>query len=202
MKMTNQTENNSTPTSALSLIQTNVNVGMDEVVNVFVSKYEDGLYVKKDDLSSKIKVVKREIETLDKTLISNTSTSQYETSVVSLGLVSKVESVKVIWATEHEKLNKINININIKDIDSKSSYGNSMTKTIVVEIGQTDVVQHKTLLDDLQRLNDDLMNVMNEIKSISRKERQIRGKISEMKLEQSGLNELLNNKDMLSLIQL
>ena len=200
--MTNQTENNSTPTSALSLIQTNVNVGMDEVVNVFVSKYEDGLYVKKDDLSSKIKVVKREIETLDKTLISNTSTSQYETSVVSLGLVSKVESVKVIWATEHEKTNKINININIKDIDSKSSYGNSMTKTIVVEIGQTDVVQHKTLLDDLQRLNDDLMNVMNEIKSISRKERQIRGKISEMKLEQSGLNELLNNKDMLSLIQL
>ena len=200
--MTNQTETNSTPNTALSMIQTNVNIGMDEVVNVFVSKYEDGLYVKKDDLSSKIKVVKREIETLDKTLISNTSTSQYETSVVSLGLVSKVESVKVIWATEHEKTNKINININIKDIDSKSSYGNSMTKTVVVEIAQTDVVQHKTLLDDLQRLNDDLMNVMNEIKSISRKERQIRGKISEMKLEQSGLNELLNNKDMLSLIQL
>jgi hypothetical protein len=45
------------------------------------------------------------------------------------------------------------------------------------------------------------MEVLTLIKSVSRKERQIRGKISEMKLEQSGFADLMNNTEILQLVQ-
>ena len=48
-----------TSPSFIAQMTANVNVSIDEVVSVFVSKWEDGLFEKKQQLSKKIKALKK-----------------------------------------------------------------------------------------------------------------------------------------------
>lgn len=75
-----------------------------------------------------------------------------------------------------------------------------LTVYVKFPISATDGSTHNTLEADLKSLNTELVDTMAEIKSVSRKERQVRGKLSEMKLEQSGFADLANNPEMLKLI--
>ena len=49
----------------VNAMSANVNVGMNEVVSVFVAKYEDGLFAKKDALSGDIRALKAELAQID-----------------------------------------------------------------------------------------------------------------------------------------
>ncbi len=60
-------------------VTTDTNVGMNEVVSVFVSKYEDNLFAKKDSLQATIRKLKGEIEALTKRVIASVDTAQYVT---------------------------------------------------------------------------------------------------------------------------
>lgn len=182
----------------VSQMTANVNVGIDEVVSVFVAKWEDGLHAKRENLAKQIKVTKQQQQDLTDRLEASVDKSQYEMKNTVLGIEAQVEGVDVELGL---KENRIVVRVEISDTDSKRSYGDSFDKFFYLPISAEDVQLYNDLKNELTQLQADLLQVMTEIKSVSRKERQVRGRISEMKLEQSGLTELLSNPSMLQLIE-
>jgi hypothetical protein len=184
------------------LMNTDVTVGMNEVVSVFVSKYEDGLFARKDTLSAMIKEAKRQCEQLDDDLIKSIDRSMYAVDVPVLNVSFSVANVKVKWDKDYES-DKNTIVISVEGVDKEDgpSHG-SYSKKIVQPISKHVVDAHQVLVDELERLNGEMLEVISLIKSVSRKERQIRGKISEMTLVNNGFAELLNSPEVLKLVEL
>lgn len=182
---------------SVSNLTSNINVGMDEVVSVFLSRYEDDLYNKKENLAKNIKAVKRDLESLQKSVVAGIDNSEYEISNIQpLNIRSKVKDVSIDWNE-----NNIVIRIIVESLDSRSYYNSGFTQTINLDISDSDVESHTELTETLERLNGEMMEVMSLIKGISRKERQVRGKIASMKLEESGYGDLLENDEMMKLIE-
>ena len=188
--------------SFMDAMSSNINVGMNEVVSVFVAKYEDGLFKKKDELALRIKALKRDLADLDSVLKGTVNQDQYNITVPLLGLKSKVQGVEIVWKKEkygHQNDNTIYIAVGVFDQSSERDYP-VFTKQFQVAITASNIAEHKEASELLEAANGEMIEVMTQIKAVSRKERQIRGRISEMKLEQSGFSELMNNPEMLQLI--
>jgi prefoldin subunit 5 len=197
--------NDLTPSTSnfIDSMGSNVNVGMNEVVSVFVAKYEDGLFAKKDELSKKIKTVKQELADLDKRLIKSVNQDQYVTTIALFELKSKVMDVSVVWKNEYgdkKDNNKVIVNVGLFSKEDKTYP--DFSKKFTTKISQEAIEIHSNLESEVESLNSELLEVMTMIKSVSRKERQIRGRISEMKLEQSGFADLMNNPEMVKLIEI
>jgi uncharacterized protein YdcH (DUF465 family) len=186
----------------VSQMSSDVNIGIDEVVSVFVSQYEDKLFERKQDLSKQIKSVKTNLTSLDKRLEDSIDQSQYVGEIPHLNIKSFVDSVSVCWDEKGKNIPHVSVNVTIEDADNSSSYRGSISKTITVTTSKEEVKLHSSLTTEQEDLNGQLLEVMGQIKSVSRKERQIRGRISEMKLKESGFDNLLESSEMLSLIQL
>jgi len=193
---------NSKEISAIQQMSSNVNVGLDEVVSVFVSRYETQLFDRKDELSKNIKTVKDELEDLDKRLKKSINTSEYETSIKVLNITTHVEDVTVGW--DKKKGDFITVEIEVKDNDKNEDRwsSSSFTKYKKVKISKSDSTTHTELSDKLEVLKSELAETMVLIKSVSRKERQVRGRISEMKLQESGFAGLLDSPELTKLVEL
>jgi hypothetical protein len=188
----------------LKMINNEMNVGFDELVNVFVSKFEEKLYVKKESLSKSIKEVKSNVEKLKKEVLGKVNLSKYEIVIDVLGLKCKVnkDSISVYFSEDRKKSSYIDFVVYMYDVNDKSLGYCVNSKRINVDIDVDDVVEYESYISELNKLNEELIEVVNEIKSISRKERSIRSKISEMKLKECGLEELLGNDEIMKLIEL
>ena len=196
----------------LEKINTDVNVGMDEVVTVFLSRWEDTLYAKKEELSKEIKRVKKEIEDHVKVVLDQfkLQSGQYEHTIPSLSIKSKVTNVALFWKEndvgygEKFKTPNARFTVEIKDNEKSDEYrsSSSFTKYFRADISDSDVERHKSLEEEHSELSTELSEILLKIKGIGRKERQVRGKIAEMKLEQGGYSELLENPEMVQLVKL
>jgi hypothetical protein len=179
---------------------TNVNIGIDEVVSVFVTKYEDGLFAKKDALSANIRVKKSAVSDLEKHMIASVNKDEYSATVEILNVEFFADEVTLCWEGYNYgniPKNSLKVNIQQREIGQTKS---SSFKTIAVPMAQFDVDEMAALKADLERLNAELLEVMGLIKSVSRKERQIRGRISEMKLAECGQSDLINSTELLKLV--
>lgn len=192
--------------NAIAKMSADVNVGIDEVVSVFVSQYEDTLFTKKKELSNSIKTAKANLKDLDSRLERSVDKSQFEMTNVTLGIKSKVDNVDVVWESKgygrKKSENVVRVTVEIKDTDKSSDYRSSMSKNFEINIEKGDVLAHKEFKNELEGLSNELTEVMGLIKSVSRKERQVRGRISSMKLKDAGYEDLLNNEDILKLVKL
>lgn len=187
-------------TNPLDLIKSDLTVGMDDVVAYFISDYETRLYNRKDDLNKQIKQVKQDIEALDKRICGSVNKSIYEVRIAAVRIQTEVTSLTVVWS---EKESHISVSLAIRDFKEDGTFlRNTNSKTLSASIVQNDIDLHWSLMKEKNGYETDLGEVMVAIKNVSRKERQVRGKISEMKLAQSGLSELLNNAELTKLIQL
>lgn len=191
-----------TQITALNQMSANVNVGMDEVVSVFVAKYEDGLFAKKDDLSAAIRSLKQELTDFDKSVRELVDSAEYDAKVPQLGFTFKMGEVKIYWEKNwQQEANTYVIEVEMFDSSAKRD-GAVFTKNIVKAVPSKIVKQREEVKKALEDKNAELMEVMSQIKSVGRKERQIRGRISEMKLAESGFSGLLDNPEMLQLVQI
>lgn len=199
----------------LSRLTTDVNVGMEEVVGVFVSQYEETLYNRKDELQDEIKRLKKELSTLDKALLEqyNQTRANYDMTNSVLGIKAEMTGVDLVWSRKEDYDLKggkgsnsvVKITVTVSDLDKpreRYSSRGSFNKIFLIDIPETDVSKKKSLDDELSERTTDLQEVLQLIKSVSRKERQIKGRISKMKLDQAGYGELLENAELLQLIQL
>lgn len=190
------------PTSSLTAMTSNVNVGMNEVVSVFVAKYEDSLFAKKEALSISIRDVKAHLSSIDNALIKSVNPKDYEATVPKLGLEFKMGDVSVHWEADYcHKKNTLVVEIEMFDASDSRNHA-SYTKCHAIPIQPSVIADRAETQDRLAQLNADLLEVMTLIKTVSRKERQIRGRISEMKLAECGMSELINNPELLQLVNL
>lgn len=188
--------------NALTTITADVNVGMNEVVSVFVAKYEDGLFAKKDALSASIRAQKFHLAAIDENLIKSVDAKDYSAVVLNLGLTFSMGDVTVCWDGNYNTpKNTLVVEIEMFDQSNKRNTV-SYTKYHHIDINSALIADRKETKDQLEQLNADLLEVMSLIKTVSRKERQIRGRISEMKLAESGLSELINNSEILQLVKI
>lgn len=197
--------------SALEAITTDIKIDLDAVVSIYVAQYETSLHAKKTVLSNEIKRVKKEVKSLDKRLIDSVDQTEYSIKVPILNLKSKVERVTIAWKGDEDedsydtrdiKKSTLIVRVEVKDIDSERRYANTLDKDIHKKIAKTDENIHTALLIELKELSGELTEILTLIKSVSRKERQVRGRLSEKKLKASGFKGLLNDSEMLALVQL
>ena len=186
---------NQLPTT-LSDIETNIAVSLDDVVNVFLSKYETNLMDRKKTLSSTLTTMRREQEQLEKSIIDSFDTSIYEVSIPNLQVESKVLSLTIDCDKAHFR-----IEFNFMG-PGKSNTSSHYSHRILVDMEPEDIRSIAQLCESVQATNDELMQVLSDISDLQRKERQIRGKISERKIAESGMSTLLDDPDILSLVKL
>ena len=159
------------------------------------------LFERKDELSKNIKTIKDDIKSLDDKLIKSIVKSDYEGSISVLNVTSKVDEVNIRW--DKKKGDFLVVDVKVKDNDNTDRWSSSsFMKDVNVRIDKSDSKVHYELENRLEELKTELTEVMGLIKSVSRKERQVRGRISEMKLAESGFSGLLESPELLKLIEL
>ena len=146
-----------TSTSFISNMTSNINVGIDEVVSVFVARWEDGLFEKRDQLSKKIKSLKKELSDLVEKIEKSVNKSQYESLIPIFNLHSKVSNVSVNWEDSYStKKNTIVVEISLFDGDKESNWP-VHSKNFYFNISKEDVLEHENLSEELEGVNVELI---------------------------------------------
>jgi hypothetical protein len=174
-------------------------IGINEVVSVFVSKYENGLFAKKDVLQADLKKAKKAIEDHDSVVIGTVDKRHYDAKVEALGLTFHVTDVSVSWAkndTDYGVKKGINVSVSMRDGNDRHSW----SKIVNLPLSKDQVAVHETLTANSKQIESELMEVLTAIKSVSRKERELRGRISEMQLQRAGFADLINDDGLQQLI--
>ena len=190
-----------TTSTALELLTNNVNVGMNEIVSVFVSQYEDQLFEKKALLSDRVTKLKAQLKGIDRQVTQPIIVDVYNHSVPGLDVEFKFNKMEVTWDKTYRNDYVSNTIVVSIDLVNCSTGKSLHTITKVLAIPSAFVTLKDELEKDIEKVSAELLSVMTDIKSVSRKERQIRGKLSEMKLAESGFSELLGNPELLKLVQ-
>ena len=196
----------------VSDMTSDVNVGMDEVVNVFVSRYEDDLHERKKALSKELSVAKANLGDFIKTLETELRVkgAGFEFNIIEFGLSGAMSSSKICWTEtdlsystrKHKSLPK-NYPFGCVEIRVQSfSDDGSLDQYKFIELETSDLDQHTELKQNVVDISTELKSILEMIKDVSRKERQIRGKISAAKLEKAGYDDLLQNDELLQLVQI
>ena len=86
-----------TTSTALELLTNNVNVGMNEIVSVFVSQYEDQLFEKKALLSDRVTKLKAQLKGIDRQVTQPIIVDVYNQRVPGLDVEFKFNKMEVTW---------------------------------------------------------------------------------------------------------
>jgi hypothetical protein len=113
-----------------------------------------------------------------------------------LGLVANVSEGKVSFS---DKEVKFTIQVEEK---GGSRWGNNVTLNKTKSIPASYIKKHDSLVEQLNDLRKEFAEVLVALKSVARKERQVRGKIAMRKLEDSGYASLMADQELMQLVQL
>ena len=181
--------------TAFKAMQTDLQVSMDDVVSAFVSKYETNLYARKKKLTTAIKGVEDSLTTQHKELLKKITGNSFK-SPLPFGLKMVIDTGDVNWGVA-----QISFGITIKKAHS-GQYGSSINITKTKPIPAAQVKANEKLEKELKLLRADLSEVLVALKSVTRKEREVRGRIAIRKLEDSGYANLMQDSELAKLVQL
>jgi hypothetical protein len=189
----------------------NANIDLSEIVNVFVSRYEEKLHARKAEIQATIKHSKCHLKQNESELLEEAAeyfnqmygvdrvahaapTLQLEASMSRCNLLidsnGQISVTIVINICSKAKTNVYNNSIQLtKSIDKDS--GNFKIKNLIICV--------ENIHEQINGYVSDLKGVMADINDVSRKERQVRAKFSELKIKESGLD-VLSNPELLALI--
>ena len=184
------------------LAKMNVEVSLNDVVNVFVSKFEKGLIEKRNNLQVQIggkmkeeSQRKQEIEEEQKLILAEMFKKDFDYTITNNLFTCELE-IKSNWREDKSKIIGC---LTFKTKDRKSSWNGSMSITKEVEVKDETLDQIKA---DLAEMRKQLGLVIVELSTISIKEREIRGRISERNLIENGFQNILEDSDILKMIEL
>lgn len=192
-------------TTVMANIQTDLKVDMKDVVDVFLSKYENSLHSERTLLQKEMGVINTDIKNLTKKIVDGAESFIKSSLVVTtnLGLVVvelKLESEPTIdWSKQQVNYQ---LGSSVKSVSVHEGYRCSSTGTIVgvLPVPAADQTNYHSLMDTKNGLTDKLTVVNNNLRDIGRKERQIKGLLAEKKLQEIGMEGLLNEPSLLALI--
>ncbi len=188
-------------TALSTIIETKASVGMSDMVDVFLTKYETDLYNKKSELKSIIKSIEAERTAFHKKVNKSFTWTKYKNlGIPELAITATLaEDHSIDWE------NAI-VTMNVKVSVTKSKHNgfgySSINCAVTQKISKTDINKDKRLLNDIEVRRNELTEIIMLITDMSRKERQIRGRISEKRLEEAGLTNFLQSDEMLQLIHI
>jgi septation ring formation regulator EzrA len=181
---------------AFQAMTTDLQVSMDDVVSAFVSQYENNLFDRKKELGKDIRALEKDLEQLEEDIKKRVTGDEFAAYSLPFGLTIKVERSSIDYTNKIVKFN-----IEIKERNS-SRWSNSITINKTKPIPKPIVKRHDKIQDELKDLRADLSEVLVALKSVTRKERQVRGKIAIRKLEDSGYASLMADPELIALVQL
>ena len=183
---------------AFKAMQTDLQVSMDDVVSAFVSQYESNLFARKKELTGIIRDLEKGLSDNRAEILKNVNGDEYEKEAQRLpfGLTAKVKPGEIEWED-----NKVLFAIEIKN-PLGSPYGSTLT----LKRTQAIPAKYRKIKDkiskELDEVRADLGEVLVALKSVARKERQVRGRIAMRKLEDSGYASLMQDEELAQLVQL
>jgi hypothetical protein len=190
----------------LSEVQMNVAIDMNDLVNIFVSKFEEDLIAKRDDVQKEVKSLQKDItDVIEKAksdvqkeaeLTYNVNYTQGVTKVT----VTVQDNIDMNWEKSQASITlKYTLTVGSnKLVDNNTRYD----KDFLIDINESVVRKYNKLMDKKQELLSELSSVNNELKDIGRKERRVRAVIAERKVSEAGYSELIHDKELVKLISL
>ena len=183
--------------AAFAAMQTDIQVSMDDVVSAFVSQYENNLYERKAALSKAIRQLEKEAtDNTDKTMKA-VNGDEYKGEVLPFGLSYTVSTGIVEW-----KEKQVQFTIEVSEKGSNSRWSSKIAITKTKKIPAAFLKEHDRICDELSALRADLSEVLTSLKTVARKERQVRGRIAIRKLEDSGYADLMKDAELIKLVQI
>ena len=182
--------------AAFKEMQTDIQVSMDDVVSAFVSQYENNLYARKKELTASIKDVEERLDDIKDVVKAKVNGDSYKTKM-PFGLELDISSGEINWIKE-----EVLFNLSITTAGNQNRYGNTITVAKTKPIPAVQIRAHKKATEELSGLRAELGEVLVSLKSVTRKERQVRGRIAMRKLEDSGYASLMQDEELAKLVQL
>jgi len=168
----------------------NAKVDMADIVSVFANKYEDALHKDADMARTGIKNLRLDIQNLEKESLASVNVSKL---LVKHPLFASVKEV-------HHSLNSDSVNVEFSLLNADGGRVATVTKSFKLLKKFTD--KRDKLIRELSDVEGVLTTSLQKLRDLPRKERQIKARIVERKLENSGMSDLLEDTEMQNLIAL
>lgn len=181
---------------AFQAMTTDIEVSMDDVVSAFVSQYENNLYTRKKELGKSIRALEGELEKFEKEIRERVRGDEFKDYNLPFGLIITVDKGTIDYTNKEVKFT-----VKIKEKNA-SRWSNEITINKEKPIPAAILKKRKKVNDELDVLRSDLTEVLVNLKSVARKERQVRGRIAIRKLEDSGYASLMQDQELIQLVQL
>ena len=187
------------------IVSANAKIAMPEVVSIFISKYETDLYNKKSELQKKLTQLKDDLSILESSAASKADFSKYEGHKLAVfDLVTFIPEGQVSCNWEEGMFEATvemrNVPKGKKAQDKKPSSVSRFGVRVSHKMPATLLKDRSSIHEDIAEAQSALQNIISAISDMSRKERQIKARISEIRLEEEGLQGFLNDPMMQKMI--
>lgn len=194
--------------ATLDQIKTNLSLDTNDLVNVFISKYEDGLIAQRTSNQALLTGLTKQIKDLSDCVLAEAKLYVNQSGVLgttdndlfSLTVTVDKDKFKLEWENKyvgyilnHEMKSKTTPTGNY----SHSTAGNISGR---YQLAEADICKYGQLMEDKSKITSTLAEINNQLRDVSRKERQVRGRLAEQKFAAAGLDELLQDQSLLQLI--
>lgn len=195
---------------ALEQIQLNASVNLDDVVTVFISRYETDCHNLFGEIQSGLKANKKKLADLEDAALAKIREDFVKPdSVICHDLLivttQSFGDVTINWALSTAQLTitlSTAASSNCKLIHYAGKQSTEHSFAIQVNLHEHFVGAFKRLTEEGNKLREELMAVNAKLQQIDRKARQVKGFIAERKLADAGMMDLLENPELLQLVQL
>lgn len=181
-----------------SIISTEATIAMPEIVAIFLSKYESDCHARKTELNSIINGIRKEGKDHEDDVAASFSFKEYAgLEIKKLSLTTKVSDEHTVnWEDMTVTCGVEVISTEVK-LEGRAIFTRNVTKSIK----KTDGTKHNRILADLADRKNQLTAVIQNITDMNRKEREIKGQISAMRLKDAGMDKFVNDPALLELIK-
>jgi hypothetical protein len=199
--MTKKKEASSVKAKLSDVIKTDAVIDMSSIVAFFISKYETSLLTSKKYLSDKIVEL---TSYLGKEFVSEVEKDIKITNFNITIPILNITAIASITIKEDTLYTQKVITLHVSDSVSSGRHGGYSCLNYQKEVVVSDTVHQKfiTTVDEITTLRNSLREVLENLSSVSRKERELRGALAEKTLRASGNSELFEDEALLKLVNL
>ena len=179
--------------AALSCINMETKVTMEDVVDLFAVKYEQKLKEKRKKIEKDRTDISERTKAARIAAIKAVDTKQFDTKHD----IFKLKSASVDFSG---KDNKFAVNLAFNVIGGRDGYPVNVVQSVAIPANT--VKQLDGLNKEMEQNTKDLTEVLTEIRDIDSRRRLVRARITEQKLGAEGLEGLLNDPALLALVEI
>ena len=185
-------------------VEMNAKINLDDIVNVFVSKFEDEAYAKRDKVQKELKSLKEARKASEKLAVQAAIDTFKSDKVLSFPAFSMQFVIKCGELSGENVVLNCLINLTAVGNVKFGSYSSPNEDSTYVNILQPIPPAVLKELEDFESKENvyvqDLMKINEELKTIGRKTRKLKGKLAEKKMNELGMKDLLNNEELLAIV--